>query len=159
MDEACGGDTEANRLLIAVARAHRASAAALLGEIGLHPGQEILVLTLGAQGATTVSNLAATLEVEVPTITKMVGRMEAAGLVQRSPDPADGRAVRVSLTEKGTNLRVSVRERWEQLEQRLLAGMDAEEEATFRTLLARAAESLRAGLDGAPDCGGSRPTG
>ncbi len=38
--------------------------------------------------------------------------------------------------------------------------MDAEEEeATFRTLLARAAENLRAGLDGATGCGGSRPTG
>jgi hypothetical protein len=40
-----------NRAIRVVNLKHRARAAALLGEIGLHPGQEIVLLELDARGS------------------------------------------------------------------------------------------------------------
>jgi DNA-binding MarR family transcriptional regulator len=57
--------------------------------------------TLERRGAQRVSELAALQGVAQPSMTVLVGSLEQAGLVARRPDPSDGRAVLVSLTEAG----------------------------------------------------------
>ncbi|MBX9719393.1 MAG: MarR family transcriptional regulator, partial [Microbacteriaceae bacterium] len=71
------------------ARAHRRRAAAALAPLGLHPGQELLLSILAKRGSATQVQLARILGVEPPTIAKMVGRLEAAGVAERAADPRD----------------------------------------------------------------------
>jgi DNA-binding MarR family transcriptional regulator len=52
-------------------------------------------------GPQRVTALAAAERVAQPTMTTLVGRLERDGLVARGSDPADARAVRVAITEKG----------------------------------------------------------
>lgn len=49
--------------------------------------------------------LASAFQVTRPTMTSTLGRMQRAGLVSINPDPADGRAKRVRLTEAGKAMR------------------------------------------------------
>jgi DNA-binding MarR family transcriptional regulator len=57
------------------------------------------VLTFG--GPRTMTELAEAEQVRPPTISRLVKDMERDGLVQRVPDPVDGRVQRVQATERG----------------------------------------------------------
>lgn len=56
---------------------------------------------LNELGPTRVSDLAEWQRVSQPTMTTLLRRMEQHGLVERRPDPADGRASLVSMTGDG----------------------------------------------------------
>lgn len=60
------------------------------------------VLVFG--GARTLGELAEAEQVRPPSITRIVRNLEADGLVEREPDPADRRVVRVRATEKGRRI-------------------------------------------------------
>jgi DNA-binding MarR family transcriptional regulator len=68
---------------------------------GVHHGQAMCLRFLAGRDDLTQRDLARALHVSPPTVTKMVGSMERAGLVRRRPDAADARLVRVELTEAG----------------------------------------------------------
>lgn len=55
-------------------------------------------------GPVTLGQLAAAEQVRPPTITRLVGELETAGLVTRETDLADRRVVRVSATARGARL-------------------------------------------------------
>lgn len=124
-----------NLKLMRAARAHRTMAASMLSEVGLHPGQEALLMELWDHEGRTQADLASSLGVEAPTITKMLQRMESAGLVDRRADPTDGRAVRVHLTTRGRRLRTRVEKLWLELEARTLEGLSDRQVGTLRSLL------------------------
>ncbi len=56
---------------------------------------------LSRRGPLRISDLVAAERLTQPGMTSLVGRMDAAGLVTREQDPADGRATLVCLTEAG----------------------------------------------------------
>lgn len=60
--------------------------------------------TLTHQGPMRLSELTATEQVSQPAITQLVARLERDGLVERRPDPRDGRAVLVQATDAGTRI-------------------------------------------------------
>ncbi len=124
-----------NVKLMRVARAHRTLAASLLSEVGLHPGQEALLMELWDHDGRTQANLAESLGVEPPTVTKMLQRMENADLVDRRPDATDRRAIRVYLTPKGRRLKGRVDKLWAELEARTVAGLSDRQRSTLRSLL------------------------
>ena len=66
-----------------------------LDEIGLFAGQEVVLLELAAHDELNQTELAAALDVEPPSVTSIVGKLEAAGLVTRV---ARGREKRITLT-------------------------------------------------------------
>jgi DNA-binding MarR family transcriptional regulator len=57
--------------------------------------------TLAGRGPKRLSELAASEQVTQSAITQMVIKLEREGLVQRHPDPSDGRAVLVRVTPAG----------------------------------------------------------
>lgn len=67
----------------------------------LSPTTRATIGTIARRGPITLGELAAHEQVAPPTITKVVARLEAAGLVQRQRDPADRRVHRVVLSEAG----------------------------------------------------------
>lgn len=57
--------------------------------------------TLATSGPKRLSELTASEQVTQPAVTQIVTRLERDGLVGRRPDPSDGRAVLVHITEQG----------------------------------------------------------
>lgn len=63
--------------------------------------QARLLSTIEDQGEARISDLALLDHCSQPTMTTQVRRLEDAGLVTRTPDPGDARAVLIRITEKG----------------------------------------------------------
>ncbi len=101
---------------------HRALADALLAPLGLHTGQEVLLLELDAKGPRSQGQLAVSSGCEPPTITGSVRKLEAVGLVVRRPSPTDGRVTIVELSEQGQALVPRLKAAWQQLAERTAAG-------------------------------------
>jgi MarR family transcriptional regulator, organic hydroperoxide resistance regulator len=129
--------------LAKVCRAHRGNVGASLAEVGLHVGQEMVLVELWDEDGLRGGDLAARLGVEPPTVTKMLGRLERCGLVERRQDQEDARSFRVYLTDEGRSLEERVAVCWERVEERLLAGMSVGERRSLDQLLAR----VRANMD------------
>src|SRR3712207_9018120 len=87
--------------LAKVCRAHRGDVGELLAEVGLHVGQEMVLIELWEQDGLRGGELADRLGVEPPTITKMLRRLEGCGLVDRRQDSEDARSFLVYLTREG----------------------------------------------------------
>ena len=129
-------------LLAKVCRAHRAGVGSVLARIGLHVGQEMVLLELWKKDGLRGGELAERLGVEPPTVTRMLKRMEACGFVERQQDPVDARSFRVYLTEKGRALEGPVARIWEEIEEKTLQGISPEETLALRRLLARIRQNL-----------------
>ncbi|WP_445680484.1 MarR family winged helix-turn-helix transcriptional regulator [Radicibacter daui] len=77
----------------------------LLDSIGLTYPQYLVMLTLWQQDDQTVGAIGEKLMLESSTLTPLLKRLEAAGLIARRRDAADERQVRISLTGEGRELR------------------------------------------------------
>ncbi len=119
--------------IVQICRTHRQQAETALNKIGLHAGQEMILLRLWSEEGITQSQLAERMGVEPPTVTKMLDRMK--GLVERRQDGGDARVSRVYLTEQGRELIGPITELWKQLEERTLAGLTLPEQMLLRRLL------------------------
>lgn len=73
-----------------------------------------------------------------PTVSVGVRRLENAGLLRRQPDPQDGRALQILLTEKGRALCQMARAFRRDKLRKLLRGLAPEERATLLALLEKA---------------------
>lgn len=130
-------------LLAHICKAHRGYANELLHQIGLHVGQEMILLQLWQEDGLPQSQLAHQLRVQLPTVTKMLGRMEKAGLVKRQVDGQDCRISRVYLTDQGKAIQQPVEEIWNRLEQCLSATLSLDEQRLLRRLLAQVYDNLK----------------
>lgn len=128
--------------LLQIHKAHRQLAEEDLNKLGVHTGQEMILLQLWIEEGISQSQLAACMEVEPPTATKMLQRMERAGLIERRPDPKDARVSLVYLTERGRTLEQPVLDVWRQLEARTISGLSLTEQTLLRRLLLQVATNL-----------------
>lgn len=80
-----------------VARLHKA----LLEPLGLTFPKYLVMLELFRQSPQSVGELGLALDMDTGTITPLLKRMEAAGMVTRTRDPSDERRVMVELTPEG----------------------------------------------------------
>jgi MarR family transcriptional regulator, organic hydroperoxide resistance regulator len=77
----------------------------ILEPMGLTHPQYLVMLALWGQSPLAVKELIEMLQLDGPTLSPMLKRLEAAGLVTRSRDPQDERQLRVGLTDQGRALR------------------------------------------------------
>lgn len=105
---------------------HRARAAQLLAPLGLHPGQEALLLELDRTGPRIQAQLSEALGCEPPSVTLMTRKLEAAGHIRRAPDSADRRATVVALTDSGKALADQIRRLWVTLAEETVQGLPTE---------------------------------
>jgi MarR family transcriptional regulator, organic hydroperoxide resistance regulator len=80
-----------------------------LEPLGLTFPQYLAMLALLDSAPQTVGALGARLDMDTGTITPLVKRLEAAGMVTRVRDPADERRVLVDLTPQGRALEQDIR--------------------------------------------------
>ena len=87
----------------------------LLEALGLTYPQYLAMLVLWEASPRTVGALGEALDLESSTLTPLLKRLEAQGLVARTRDPEDERRVIVALTQDGAALRDKARAVPEQL--------------------------------------------
>ena len=81
----------------------------LLEDLGLTYPQYLALLVLWEQDGVTVSELGDRLSLDSGTLTPLLKRMEAAGLVSRLRDATDERRVLIRLTAEGRQLKARAR--------------------------------------------------
>lgn len=114
--------------LLQAARAYRARAAKLLSRVGLYPGQDSLLKLLDERGALTMGEAAAALGIQPPTVTKMVNRLAAAGLVKTDGVSSDRRKTSVALTPAAKAKIREIEAIWIELEGEALERIDRRSE-------------------------------
>lgn len=80
----------------------------LLGEYGLTYPQYLVLLVLWEKDAQPVNDIAKRLMLETNTVTPLLKRMEAEGILTRTKGEKDARQIIVKLTEKGRRLQESL---------------------------------------------------
>lgn len=104
----------------------------------------MILFQLWEEEGITPTQIAETLCVEPPTVTKMLQRLEKSGFVDRRPDPEDGRISRVYLTPEGKSLQIPVQQVWNRLEAQTIAGLSDMEQALLKRLLLQIQGNLSA---------------
>jgi DNA-binding MarR family transcriptional regulator len=130
-------------LLAVVARLNRLATQRI--QMPLPSAQARLLATIESHGEARIGDLAAVDHCSQPTMTTQVRRLEDAGLVTRTVDPGDARAVRIRITPEGMRTLTAVRaDRAAAIEPQL-----AQLEPADRQVLADAVQVLRRVLDNA----------
>ncbi|MDQ0766891.1 MarR family winged helix-turn-helix transcriptional regulator [Streptomyces canus] len=114
-----------------LARAHRAYAAAMLREMDLHLGQELLLMQLLDRDGQTQSELLDSVGLDHSTVSKSLRRMQDAGLLLREPAAHDRRVMVVHLTDKGRAMREPLAAMWRALEETSARDLSAQQAESF----------------------------
>ncbi|GAA2643581.1 MarR family transcriptional regulator [Streptomyces lunalinharesii] len=114
-----------------------------LKELGLTYPQYLVMLVLWEHGPEPVKRIGERLRLDSGTLSPLLKRLEAAGLVHRERSPQDERSVIIRLTGAGEGLR----ERALPVPRRMLAatGLTVDELRTLRSLLGRVTSALDEG--------------
>ncbi|MEV4149255.1 MarR family transcriptional regulator [Amycolatopsis sp. NPDC049691] len=126
-------------LCAGAARALAEAERPVLESHGLTMWQYVVLSALSTGAAASQLVLAQQIHYDKTRLIALLDGLEAAGLVTRAPDPADRRARVVRLTEAGISRHAAVRAAIRELEERMLAGLSAEERRALRAGLAHLA--------------------
>jgi len=107
---------------------------------GIKPGEYKLLFTIKSAKKhhgvdLTVSCLSKYLQVTAPSVTQLINRLEADGLVERRIDPNDRRSVKVVLTEEGEQVTEKVVDAYLQKLHGLIGHLGEEKSKQFAELL------------------------
>jgi len=125
------GEGPMSYAIFQLARAHRARAAAMLREMDLHPGQELLLMQLLDRDGQTQSELLESVGLDHSTVSKSLRRMQDAGLLVREPAAHDRRVMVVHLTDKGRAMREPLAAMWRALEETSAVNLSAQQAESF----------------------------
>ena len=110
----------------------------------LDSGTFWLLKTLATSGPLRATDLAICANLDASTVSRHVAQLHSAGLIERTPDPVDGRAQRVKLSDAGTaRINAALRARRDLLE-RSLESWDSRDLAELDQLLTRFAADVEA---------------
>ena len=98
---------------------------------GLSPSLSAALTTVELHGPLTPSGLAARERIQRPTVTRIVCRLEEAGLVTREADPGDRRSSLITVTAAGRDLLADARTRKDAFLAERLAALTPEDRATL----------------------------
>jgi DNA-binding MarR family transcriptional regulator len=98
-------DEELSFALYAASRAVINAYRTLLRDLGLTYPQYLVMLVLWERGDCMIKDLGSVLRLDYGTLSPLLKRLEAAGLIRRARRADDERSVQVALTDKGSALR------------------------------------------------------
>jgi DNA-binding MarR family transcriptional regulator len=118
----------------------------VLEPLGLTHPQYLVMLALWQYGPLSVKDLSGLLQLDPGTLSPLLKRLEAAGLLRRERDPRDQRNLALALTEEGRALRAQAEQVPAGIVQRL--GMPVEELMELHGVLTRVIGAARRALTG-----------
>lgn len=110
--------------------------------LGLTRAQWRVMTRLNRLESCTQTELATELEIEKPTLGKLIERLEAKGWVERRADENDARSKRLFLTAAAHPLLAEMTERADEVIEGVFAGIGANESAQLRETLGRIKDNL-----------------
>ncbi len=121
----------------------------------LHPAVDpaaypLLFALLG--GPARPSEVASRIHSDISTVSRQASAFAQEGLIERLPDPVDGRAQLLSLTADGEHLLRIIRDHREAWLGRLLADWSEEDRCAFTALTRRFADAVEQQLPTHPHC-------
>lgn len=128
-------DDDLADLFWVVSRRLRHHAGDIAGRWDLHPSQARALRTLGHHDVLRPGELARHLRIAPRSATEVVDELERRGLVERTPDPADRRAVLVGLTAQGREVLHAWRTERRTEAERFFGAMPAEDRAELTRIL------------------------
>jgi MarR family transcriptional regulator, organic hydroperoxide resistance regulator len=96
-----------------------------------------MLFLLNQQDGRTMTELSRLLFTENSSMTRLVDRMEKAGLVQRQTDPQDRRTLIISITEAGRKQSVAAKKIVKGVNEEIKTNLSAEELEIFKKVLGR----------------------
>lgn len=137
-DEPATAEDALAQLMMTVGRRFRAR----LDGDAVDPSQAALLYTLKTRGALRLADIADAMKLDASTVSRHVHQLGERGFVDRGPDPEDGRASIITLTEDGrAGLKASFEQRRAILAEAIADWSDDEREQ-LRAQLSRLAASL-----------------
>lgn len=124
-----------SNLLVQICKHRRNKSNTLLSEAGIHGGQDILLYYLSIEDGQTVSALVEKMCIQHATISNMIDRMEANGMIKKEKDSLDKRTSRVYMTDKGNEAYKQVAKIWKIMEATATKGLTEKQEDSLRELL------------------------
>lgn len=110
--------------------------------LGLTRAQWRVMTRLNRLESCTQTELATELEIEKPTLGKLIERLEAKGWVERRADKNDARSKRLFLTAAAHPLLAEMAELADEVIEGVFAGIGADESAQLRETLTRIKDNL-----------------
>jgi DNA-binding MarR family transcriptional regulator len=110
--------------------------------IGVTGPQRLVLRVLGEQPRAGARQVAEALAIDPSTLTGILRRLEEAGLIERSPDPGDGRRAMFRLTRKGSVIDAKRRGTVEDAVRRTIASVPRWHTASFQTVIHALVERL-----------------
>ena len=123
--------------LLQAARAYRVRSAKLLSRVGLYPGQDALLKLLSDRGRMTMGEAAAALSIQPPTVTKMVTRLSASGLIRTDVMDRDRRKIAISMTDAAREKIDEIDAIWAELETEALEEVEPVQLKSQLSMMAR----------------------
>jgi DNA-binding MarR family transcriptional regulator len=110
-----------------------------LAPLDLGPGRYLYLFALYIRDGRRQQELADLVGTDKAATTRALARLEKNGYIRRIPDPEDGRATRVQLTDKGRQLRPTLEAAAESSMDAITAGLKQQERRQLKGLLAKMA--------------------
>ena len=112
-----------------------------LGDAAVSPAQMALLDWIAVSPGCCVQDIADGLGLTPPTVSVGVRRLEESNLVERRPNPHDGRSVQFHLTRRGQALQRQIQHSHRRKFRRLLAGLSPVERQTMLDMLEKALDT------------------
>lgn len=128
--------------LMSVSRAMRQRQA----DDDVDPGTFWLLKTIAHRGPLRITELASVTHLDTSTVSRHVAQLERNGLVQRTPDPADGRAQLVAISEIGQEQLDQAFHRRRQILESTLDGWASDDVTEFERLLSKFVDGIESRL-------------
>lgn len=122
-----GEDHLPYRLLLLARMIDRETAKQLQGQFGLTLAEWRLLAIAAALGPCSASEIGAAGEIDRAEVSRAFRRLEAAGLMQREPDPAHKKRLIITPTSSGQALYIEVRQSRQEFFRSVLSGLEQKE--------------------------------
>jgi DNA-binding MarR family transcriptional regulator len=106
-------------------------------------GQLHALILLSEAGEPRINELAALLSLDESTVTRLVDKLEAAGLAERRHSTSDRRSTSVAITDTGREIAACARKHQRAFMAEVLGALDPEERAEYIRLTGKAAAAMR----------------
>jgi DNA-binding MarR family transcriptional regulator len=118
--------------------------------LGLNPSEASLIMLIGANPGCTQSEIGRALRAKPANLVPLINQLAAVGALERAP--GRGRAIALSLSEKGRDLHVKAKQVFERHEARIGRSLPAKSRAEMIALLRQVClDACHAGHEAAED--------